>query len=168
MKNLLVAIVVTVACFCSFSTSAHALDKRLKLAFKTAGYGAGAGFVLGAGSMALGMGGARNILMGTSAGMYAGILLAAYIIATPSEDAAASHGPRKNPFAPRRPVGPDDYDDSDREDFGDHLPPEKEDGASLEFESRPGFPVWPGSESELKGNSVREVAVWTPLVQLAW
>ncbi|MBI3543383.1 MAG: hypothetical protein HY075_08950 [Deltaproteobacteria bacterium] len=166
VRTKLATAILMLVCFCAFSANAFALDKRLKLMFKTAGYGAAAGFVIGAGTTALGMGGFRNILMGTSAGMYAGIALAAYIVATPSEDAAPEQGrgarrPR-GPYAPRKPVGPNDYEEGEEEDFKDHLPPRKD-----EPESR--IDLRFGPERVAGGIEQRrraELAFWTPLLAI--
>ncbi|MBI3557065.1 MAG: hypothetical protein HY074_12450 [Deltaproteobacteria bacterium] len=137
----------------ALSANAFAIDKRLKLMFKTAGYGAAGGLVIGAGTMAMGMGGFRNVLMGTSAGLYAGIALAAYIIATPNEDESAGahrQGPR-NPYQPRKPVGPDDYDEDD-DGLEQHLPPKQPDSS-----------LSPRLDD---GRRPAEVAVWAPIVSL--
>ena len=83
------------------SRPSHAMDKKLKLLFKTSAYGAGAGFIIGAGTAAIGLGGVRNAFMGASAGLYAGILLAAYIIATP-EDTTLNRF--QQPYRPRMPI----------------------------------------------------------------
>jgi hypothetical protein len=133
-------------------TRAHAIDKRLKLMFKTAGYGAAGGLVIGAATAALGFGGFRNAFMGASAGMYAGIALAAYIIATPDEN---TDRPKKshNPYAPRKPVGPDDYDDdTDMDDMRSMSPNRGSDNR-------------PAGALDLA--SV-ERKVWTPLFSFAW
>lgn len=148
--------VLAAACFFTFSTSAHALDKRLKLLFKTAGYGAAAGFVLGAGSVAMGLGGTRNILMGTSSGLYAGIALAGYIIATPNEDEPERTGRGlQNPYAPRRPVSPEDYEEDD-EEMQRHLPDQPE--SRLELDA-------PTSVAVIMA-APREVAIWAPVVAM--
>lgn len=142
---------------------AHALDKRLKLAMKTAGYGAAAGLVIGAGTMALGLGGYKNILMGTSSGLYAGLGLAAYIIATPNEDESANRNGPRNPYAPRRAVGPNDYD-PDEEGLEEHLPPQKQEPDSQVLAPR-GFEV-AMAEKSLRGQ--REKGVWIPVLSLSW
>lgn len=154
-----IPVLVLIACLMCYSTSAFAIDKRLKLMFKTAGYGAAAGLVIGAGTAALGMGGFRNVLMGTSAGMYAGILLAAYIVATPNEGHSSRNDQRaRNPYAPRKPVGPDDYDEDD-DGIERHLPPKRDDGALVPAEH---LQLMLGQE---KGRHP-EIAVWAPLVSV--
>ncbi len=91
----------------------YGIDKRLKLTFKTAGYGAATGAALGAGAWAFGVGynDYRNVLLGASLGMYAGILLAAYIVFVPDKETSAN----KNPFAPRKPIGPEDWEEESQE-----------------------------------------------------
>ena len=114
MKRRIFPVTVAVLLMITLSTDAFALDKRLKMLFKTAGYGAAAGFVIGAATTAMGLGGFRNILMGTSSGLYAGIALAGYIILTPPDNGRS--GPRgRNPYAPKKPVGPDDYENDDEQ-----------------------------------------------------
>jgi hypothetical protein len=142
------AVVAMVFAGLVYSTErAHALDKRLGLIFKTAGYGAAAGAVIGAGTVALGLGGFRNVLMGASSGMYAGILLGAYVVLTPDET-GPSRGRARNPYPARRPVGPQDWEDYDEEEVREHLPPEREDQGAL---LRP-----------------REVVVWAPVLTVVF
>lgn len=143
-------------CLLAFSQPAHAaIDKRLKLVFKTAGYGAAAGLVIGAGTMVMGMGNYRNMLMGASAGLYAGILLGAYIIVTANEP---EPGARRNMNLPQKPVGPNDWEEVSPED----LPPENKppsDGTFL-----PKLPerneLWAGARASA------QVVVWTPVMSL--
>lgn len=95
---------------------AHALDKRVKLVFKTAAYGAGAGFLAGGAVWAMGIGGLdnyRNLFIGTSLGLYAGLALGVFVVATPPEPRAPIKG--NNPYAPKRPVGSDDWMNEDEE-----------------------------------------------------
>lgn len=164
-------IVLLVLFAVALPAQAFAMDKRLKLAMKTGGYGAAAGFVLGAGSMALGMGGYRNMLMGASSGLYAGILLAAYIIATPDpEKEQYEHRPGSNPYKPRRPVGPEDYDDDD-DGLDPHMPPGWRD--SSEHAPLRTDPVVTGvSPAERLNQNLelprKELAVWMPLVSMSW
>jgi hypothetical protein len=147
---------------CVTCTNAYALDRRLGLMFKTAGWGAAAGAVVGAGTSAMGLGGIRNVFMGASAGMYAGILLAAYIVATPSEP-----GPKKaihNPYPKKRPVGPNDWQYEDEEEYDDILPPEQKDQSSTRgLELR-----WAVTDTQRERMRVipRETGVWTQLVSL--
>jgi len=109
----------------------HALDRRLKLMFKTAGYGAAAGALIGGAVTALGVGDIRNVFMGASSGMYAGILLAAYIVATPPNRDAER---RQNPYSPRRRVGPNDWENEgwEEEDFNKTLDPYVPERSSLD------------------------------------
>ncbi len=150
---------LTVLVGLAVSTNAFALDKRLKLAFKTAGYGAAGGLIIGAGTMAMGLGGFRNVLMGTSAGLYAGLALAAYIIATPPEDQQSGRrqGPR-NPYGPRKPVGPDDYDE-DEDGLEQHLQPRQPESSLA-----PDSPDLVDRVESGTGRRISEVAVWAPLV----
>lgn len=94
----------------SLAAPAHALDKRLKLMFKTAAYGAAGGLVIGGATAAMGIGDARNMFMGASSGMYAGILLAAYIIATPPDH---DDQPAPNPYSPKKPTNSSDWKDGE-------------------------------------------------------
>lgn len=156
----IVALILVVTCLMASSTNAFALDKRLKLLFKTAGYGAAAGLVLGAASTAMGLGGFRNVLMGTSAGLYAGIALAAYIVLTPPERPA----PRgMNPYAPRKPVGPEDPD-TDEEEIQEMVPNRQQPGSSIELAlpaeklaADPELMARPASAAAAK-------AIWTPIL----
>lgn len=141
---------------------AYAIDKRLKLAMKTGGYGAAAGAVIGAATIALGYGGYRNILMGASSGLYAGLLFAAYIIATPNE---SEFRPGQNPYRPRKPINSDDYEDSSEDELKNYLPPKK-DGAHLLFQTQGLLLAQVDRERGLKGQ--REVGVWAPLLSLQW
>ena len=151
-KSKIVLFVFSLLVFVSIATPAHALDKRLNLALKTAGYGAAGGFLIGAGTYALGIGGWKNMLMGASGGMYAGIALAGYLILTQDDYVAEKQRRSRNPYAPKTPVSPDDWEDeeNDDEDLRDHLPPEQED-TSLRNEDRLRPP---------------ELVVWTPVFSM--
>ena len=94
-----------ISLFCFSATSAHALDKKVALMFKTAGYGAAAGLLVGAATWTMG-GPSRNALIGTSLGLYAGIILGTYILITQDDGPKAKSG---NPWRPGQPVGPDDW-----------------------------------------------------------
>lgn len=113
------------------SSNAYALDKRLKLAFKTGGYGAAAGAVIGAGTWALGLGSFKNTLMGASAGLYAGILLAAYLVATKEDPQKKAI---QNPYSPRRPVEGEDYEDEPEDNYRHMLPPETQQSTPKEYQ----------------------------------
>ena len=134
MRTLITIGLIAAALFTSFARPAHALDKRLKLTFKTAAYGAGAGLVIGAGTAALGMGGIKNAFMGASAGMYAGILFAGYLIFTHESPKERAMQRSRNPYGPRRPIDGDDWRDMDEEEYQNFLPPEEappSEGAAL-------------------------------------
>lgn len=88
------------------------MDRRVRLLAKTSGYGLATGSLVGAAVWAAGWGGYRNVLMGASSGMYVGILVTAYILATPTKPNKI----RGNPFSPRQPVNPED-DQIPEEDF---------------------------------------------------
>ena len=156
----IVLFVVAQLTMTGFARPAHAIDKRLKVAFKTAAYGAGAGFLIGAGAYALGVGDWKNLLMGASSGMYAGIAFAGYLILSQDEYQKEKQRAR-NPYRPRKPVGPDDWEeeeDGDDESLKKHLPPE----TSLRLES---------DTSRILGRvkpSIKraEVAVWAPVFSI--
>ena len=133
-----------------FAQPAHAIDKRLKLMFKTAGYGAAAGALVGAGTFALGLGGFRNVLMGASSGMYAGILLAAYIVATPDENPSARRKMR-NPYAPRPRAEPGEMEDQPEDEYKQMLPPDQDNQ---------------GTQILKKSPQRAEIVMWAPLVSL--
>lgn len=138
------------------SRPCNAMDKKLKLLFKTSAYGAGAGFIIGAGTAAIGLGGVRNAFMGASAGLYAGILLAAYIIATP-EDTSLNRF--QQPYRPRMPIDTNAPSDS-IEDYetGGEL------GHRLESHVEPAMLVMQPIESS---NTLRQsvgLVLWMPLL----
>jgi len=62
-----------------FSSSAFALDPKLKILGSMAGYGVVGGALLGAASMAFGTNG-RAIAKGASLGLYGGLLFGGYVI----------------------------------------------------------------------------------------
>lgn len=62
-----------------FSSSAMALDPKLKIISSMAGYGVVGGALLGAASMAFGTGG-RSIAKGASIGLYGGLIFGTYVI----------------------------------------------------------------------------------------
>ena len=164
---------VALAFFASISIAlpkpAHALDKRLKLMFKTGGYGAAAGAVIGAGTIAMGLGGYQNLLMGASSGLYAGILLAGYIVATQEDSSGGKgrQGPR-NPYSPKKPVRDGDWEHEPEENYREMLPREPE----SEFRLLPENPLRLATVStnkfgaERNGFTLRQVVVWMPMVTL--
>jgi hypothetical protein len=116
LKNLLTSFFVAVLLVTLVvPRQAIAMDKRLKLAIKTGGYGAAIGAVVGGATWVLGMGGVRDVFMGASSGMYAGVLLAAYIVST-QDETDQPHSRAKNPYAPRKPAGPHDWENEDQDD----------------------------------------------------
>ena len=153
VKSKVLLVVVSTMVFLSLVSPAHALDKRLSLGLKTAGYGAAGGFLLGAGTYALGIGDWKNMLIGTSAGMYMGIALAGYLILTQDDYLAEKQQRSKNRYAPRRPVTPDDWEDEDNEDedLREHLPEQTDPDARLK-----------------KGDKLRptELVVWAPVFSM--
>lgn len=157
MTRLLTVVMALLMFACVSARPAHALDKRLKLAFKTAAYGAGAGFLIGAGTYALGIGDWKNMFMGASSGMYAGLALAGYIILT-QDDYMAEKRRLKNPYAPRRPVGPDDWEEEDDEGIEDHIPPEEE--SRLQRDTARLLAVARGQNAKSS-----EVGIWAPVVR---
>lgn len=77
MKKLIISIGL---CFTLlFSSSAFALDPRLKILGTMAGYGVVGGALLGTASMAFDTG-PRSIAKGASLGLYAGLLFGGYVI----------------------------------------------------------------------------------------
>lgn len=77
MKKLIISIGL---CFTLlFSSSAFALDPKLKVLGSMAGYGVVGGALLGAASMAFGTNG-RAIAKGASLGLYAGLIFGSYVI----------------------------------------------------------------------------------------
>src|SRR5262245_34838712 len=129
MRRKTICLALLAVCLLTFPTRAFGLDKQLKLLFKAARWGATAGVRTGAGAEAMARWGDRIILMGASAHRYAGSALAAYISATQPEEKRGP-GKRQNPYAPRRPVGPDDYED-DEEQIQEMVPERDRPGASL-------------------------------------
>lgn len=162
-RQLALSVAVALAVALTAAHPAYAIDRRLKLVFKTGGYGAAAGVVVGAGTMVLGLGDYRNILMGASLGLYAGILLGAYIILTPpsSDDASAGQYDRRRPYAPRRPLGPDDWSDVPDEDMKDYLPPPPKD------DEGPSGPARPSGAPD-RASVWTEARVWVPIVTVVW
>lgn len=77
MKKLIISIGL---CFTLlFSSSAFALDPKLKILGTMAGYGVVGGALLGTASLAFGTG-PRSIAKGASLGLYAGLLFGGYVI----------------------------------------------------------------------------------------
>lgn len=106
------AVFVIILNFCFAITSfqankSHAIDRKVLLVFKTAGYGAAAGLLVGAATWTLGLGTGRNLFTGASLGLYAGIGLGVYILMTQEEK--DRYDRNSNPWSPRTPVGPDDW-----------------------------------------------------------
>ncbi len=142
-----------------YSVPAQAIDKKVTLMFKTAGYGIAAGLLVGAATWTMGIGTSKNMLTGASLGLYAGIILGGYILLTQNDQ--KSSGPR-NPWAPGRPVGPDDWKD---------IPEGEIDGASLIFQQKKigNYDIFErmgngGSKMTDQNGLTNQVAVWSPLV----
>lgn len=75
-------IIITLSLCFSFlfsSTTAQAMDPKLKMLATMAGYGVVGGALLGTATLAFGAGG-RSIAKGASIGLYAGLLFGGYII----------------------------------------------------------------------------------------
>lgn len=77
MKNYFVSSILCLALF--FSSSAFAIDPKVKVLGTMAGYGVVGGALLGTASMAFDAG-PRAIAKGASLGLYAGLLFGGYII----------------------------------------------------------------------------------------
>lgn len=92
-------------CLSFIPTKGFALDSRVKVIFKTAGYGAATGALLGVGSLVVADGEARNVLLGASLGLYTGILFGVYIVATADEERPAFRDLNER----RQPVRPQEY-----------------------------------------------------------
>jgi hypothetical protein len=154
-KSLVIFVFIWIFGTCTAVEPAYAIDKRLKLAFKTGGYGAAAGFVIGAGTMALGLGNYRNMLMGASSGLYAGILFAVYIVASQPDKKKLMRS--KNPYAPRQPIDEDTWEEDDDEDhFKENLPPEANSKDTIQPKIGPGSPYL----------GAKDVEIWSPVFTL--
>ena len=157
--------ITAIVFFFASMTPSHAMDKKLKMMLKTSGYGAAAGLGAGAAAWAIGLGGPRTAFIGTSLGLYAGIALGVYVLATANYDLPK----RKNPLGPRRPVGPDDWENENPENYENMVPPEESRIDSLKD-------VKLSKSEELRFleleksrvQSQREVALWMPLLTLNW
>lgn len=77
MKKLLIS--STLIFTLLFSSSAFALDPKLKILGSMAGYGVVGGALLGAATMAFGTSG-RSIAKGASIGLYSGLIFGSYVI----------------------------------------------------------------------------------------
>ena len=84
-----------------------AMDRRLKVLMKTSALGSIGGTLLGAAAWGLGLVPVKGMFMGSSIGFYSGILLGAYLIATPDKKQRFP-----DPTLPRQSV-PKRYDDED-------------------------------------------------------
>lgn len=115
---------------------ARAMDRKVLLMFKTAGYGAGAGLLVGAATWTMGIGTSRNLMVGASLGLYAGILFGVYILATQEEPV----GKPENPWKPRRPVGPEDWRNEPQDDMSRVSPATLE--RRLTFAQAPAALAW--------------------------
>ncbi len=137
---------------------AHALDKRVKMVFKTSAYGAGVGLLAGGAFWAMGIGGLdnfRNLMIGTSLGLYAGLALGLYVVAIPPEPRGAVKP--ANPNAPRQPVGPNDWmeEDEDIEEYKRSQVP-----AATSY--------WADSRNPMRPIGPLRAALWIPLAQVAF
>ncbi len=112
------------------------MDKKVLVMFRTAGYGAGAGLLVGAATWTMGIGTSRNLMMGASFGLYAGILFGVYILATQEEPA----GKPESPWRPKRPVGPEDWKNEPQDDMSRVRPATLE--RRLTFAVAPTAAVW--------------------------
>ncbi|MFA6239244.1 MAG: hypothetical protein WC635_18030 [Bacteriovorax sp.] len=77
MKKLLLTFMLTITLL--FSSSAFAIDPKLKILGSMAGYGVVGGALLGAATMAFGTS-ARSIARGASIGLYSGLIFGGYVI----------------------------------------------------------------------------------------
>ncbi|MBI2606347.1 MAG: hypothetical protein HYW49_09735 [Deltaproteobacteria bacterium] len=115
---------------------AYAMDKKVLVMFRTAGYGAGAGLLVGAATWTMGIGTSRNLMVGASLGLYAGILFGVYILATQEEPV----GRPESPWRPKRPVGPEDWKNEPQDDMSRVRPATLE--RRLTFAQTPAAAVW--------------------------
>jgi hypothetical protein len=77
MKKILVTFTITLTLL--VSSSAFALDPKLKILGSMAGYGVVGGALLGAATMAFGTSG-RAVAKGASIGLYSGLIFGSYVI----------------------------------------------------------------------------------------
>ena len=77
MKKLTISIILSLTLL--FSSSAFAIDPKLKILGTMSGYGVVGGALLGAASMAFGASG-RAVAKGASLGLYSGLLFGTYVI----------------------------------------------------------------------------------------
>lgn len=98
---------------------------KAKAFLTIAGYGAGAGALLGAASMAFGNS-SRSIAQGASLGLYAGILFGTYILVSHHQKRYGSYDDNSSPYRDSSDIYGDDYQNS-------------EGGSNTEEDGRSGF-----------------------------
>jgi len=105
-------------CFTFAQNRAYAIDRKVVMMYKAAGYGTLGGALVGTGALIMGLGTTSNIYRGAAIGLYAGIALGAFILVT-QKDVYRREARPINPFKPREPIGPDDWqnEEFDEKDF---------------------------------------------------
>ena len=85
------------------------MSKKVLVMYKSAGYGAAAGLLVGAATWVMGVGTSKNMMVGTSLGLYGGIIFGAYILMSQKDPSEQQR--YQNPYRPGIRVGPDDWED---------------------------------------------------------
>ncbi len=121
IKSIIITFLLCFSVSILSAPQSQAIDRKVLLVFKTAGYGAAAGLLVGAATWTLGLGSGRNMFTGASLGLYAGIGLGVYILMTQEE--RDRRYDRENPWKPRTPVGPEDWknESDDPNDLGTQI-----------------------------------------------
>lgn len=88
------------------------IPAKAKAFLTIAGYGAGAGAMLGAASMAFGNS-SRSIAQGASLGLYAGILFGTYVLVSHHQKRYGSYDDNSSPYQQSSDIYGDDYRNED-------------------------------------------------------
>jgi hypothetical protein len=131
MKKIIISISL---CFTLlFSSSAFALDPKLKILGTMAGYGVVGGALLGSATLAFGSG-ARSIAKGASLGLYAGLIFGGYVILSyemkkrgyGTEQQQDYYPDTKSPYEDQSSAGPADLEEYRLASFENKKDPKKD------------------------------------------
>ncbi len=139
------------------------MSKKVLVMYKAAGYGAAAGLLVGGATWVMGIGTSKNMMVGTSLGLYGGIIFGAYILMSQKDNSEELR--RQNPYRPGVPVGPDDWEDEPEDSFRTRQRPSSQNLSPQEYQGV----VIP--QTLLGQNTLQplpQVAAWMPVYQLAF
>lgn len=146
----LMFIMLFLLCFFMVSKTSFAMDRRLKVGIKSSLLGAALGSAVGAGAWVAGLGNYKTVFMGASIGLYAGMLLGAYIVFWPEEKMKTYQKPL---YRPRTPVRKDSWEYEDEET----IPQEILDQGSFR-------PEVGTSDIKIAATAPNQKAIWLPIL----